>query len=419
MRLFETLLFLLCMTDAFARFRFAGRQPIWTSAIPLISFFFAIIHIAGEGVRWQMIPIYLVVLSTFTISLVRTFQTGVIAIGGERLSRSVACLIILCAIVSLTAGTALPVFELDPPTGHYVVGTVDTELGTSGIRVRIHYPSDKARGDRATYASGNFEEHRAYLALQYGFPASLLSHLSLVRTWSFPAARPSGELPRFRVLITCPEPNRPATHATIIAEDLASRGFVVITPTAVDSAFDSVENGTDRDAVLAEEIITRLESYDPGKEAGWLADRLDFGSVGIYGLGKAGETAMEACIDGSFKAGASLGITPATNKPTVPFLYLSPEGYQSSPQNVNATTYSISLVGAMIDNFGDDAFVSPLMPAFGDFGSIDAYKTSRITSAYLGAFFNKHLTRGTVEPLLDDPADAYPEAVLTIHHPEE
>jgi hypothetical protein len=413
MRLFEILLVLLCLTDAFARFRFAGNRPAWTSAIPLVSFFFAIIHIAGEGGRWQMVPVYIVVLTTFTTSLVQTFQAGEITIGGERLSRVIGGFIATFAVVSLIAGTAFPVFELEKPAGHYVVGTLQTELGD--IHVRVHYPSDRARGERATYAQDDLPEHITYLQSRYGIPAALLGHLNLVRTYSFPAASLSAELPRFRVLIACPEPDRSSARTTGIAEDLASRGFVVITPSVAETPNGSGHD--DRQVFVAEVVMDRLEAFNPNGETGWLADRLDFASVGVYGFGKAGETAAMASVDGSFRAGASIGSGPPTITPTTPFLYLHPEEHPAIAADTHSSpTYSVSMSGAMDDNFGDDAFVSPLMPAFGAFGRIDARRASLITSAYLAAFFNKHLTRGTVEPLLDDPNNTFEEVTFLAYN---
>ena len=54
-----------------------------------------------------------------------------------------------------------------------------------------------------------------------------------------------------------------------------------------------------------------------------------------------------------------------------------------------------------------------------EFGTIDPYRASAITGAYVGAFFNKHLTRGTVEHLMDGPSNDYPEVTIQLHDAEE
>ena len=414
MRLSEILFVLLCLTDAFVRFRFASRRPVWTSAIPVMSFFFAIIHIAGEGGRWQMVPVYAVVLTTFIASLIQTFQTGSIMIGGERLSRAIGYLIAVFAVLALIAGTTFPVFEFEKPSGHYVVGTLQTKLGD--IRVRVYYPSDKARGKRAIYGLGELDKQIEYLGSRYGIPSAFLLHLSQVRTYSYRTALLSAELPRFRVLIECPEPDRSSIRTTGIAEELASRGFVVITRASQDTPFTS-EN---TEAFFAEEVISRLESFDPHREAGWLANRLDFASVGIYGFGNAGKAAALGCVDGSFRAGAAIAAGMLAATPTTPFLYIHPEGHPDlAAETFYAPTYSVSLAGATANNFGDDAFLSPLMPAFGNFGRIEARRASQITSAYLAAFFNKHLTRGTIEPLIDDPGNTFEEVTFRTYRTDQ
>ena len=414
MRLFEILLFLLCVTDATARIRYASHRPILTTAIPLVSFLFAIIHVAGEGARWQMIPIYLVVVSAFTMLLARSFQENDLSFGGDRLARNVGILIIGLSVGSLVSATALPVFDLPAPTGDYVVGTVDGEIAESGIVVRFHYPSDKAQGRRASYAAGNFDTHLTYIADRFGLPPGWLQHLALVRSSSFPDASLSEELPRYRILIACPDVSRPTTQSTNLSEELASKGFVVISipnPAQIDSIDSSA---------LPEIIIAWLETVDRGDELGWLAERLNFGTVGVYGLGDAGQAAVQASINGSFRAGASVGATSATNEPTVPFMYIFP-GDQPAvlPDSVSRTTYVLTIAGAGVDNFGDDAFISPMMPALGKFGSIAPTRSSLIVGAYLGAFFNKHLTRGTVEPVLDGDLQKYPEVTLLVHEADD
>jgi hypothetical protein len=414
MRLFEILLFLLCVTDAAARIRYASDRPIWTTAIPLVSFLFAIIHVAGEGTRWQMIPVYLVVVSSFTMLLARSFRESELSFGGDQLSRSVGILIIGLSVGSLVSATALPVFDLPAPTGHYKVGTVDGEMTESGIVVRFQYPSDNAQGERASYAAGNFDTHLIYLADRFGLLPGWLQHLALVRSFSYPGAALSEELPRYRILIACPDVGIPATQSTILAEELASRGFVVISipnPSQIDSIDSSA---------VPEIIITWLETVDRGDRLGWLAERLNFGTVGIYGLGNAGQAAVQASINGSFRAGASVGAQSPVNEPTVPFMYIHPADYPAViPDNVNHTTYVLTIAGAGVDNFGDDAFISPMMPALGKFGSIAPVRASLIVGDYLGAFFNKHLTRGTVEPILDDDLQKYLEVTFLVHEAKD
>ena len=142
--------------------------------------------------------------------------------------------------------------------------------------------------------------------------------------------------------------------------------------------------------------------------------------MGIYGVGEAGERVLEACVDGAFSAGATIGYTgPISSTPT-PLLVFRPEDAGDPPiRAAEETPYIVAARGMLAGNFSDDALVSPLMPVLGEFGTIDPYRASAITGAYVGAFFNKHLTRGTVEHLMDGPSNDYPEVTIQIHDAEE
>ena len=409
MRTFEFLLILLALGDGATRIALADRRPIWISTIPMFAFLLGIIHIAGEGARWQMIPIYIVIVVGFSTSLIRAFRTGDILIEGGALSRGAGVLVILLSVISIAAATAFPMFELPPPTGDFTVGVRDVALSDSGPIVRVYFPSDNPAGNRTTYGLTDLPTHTTYLTTRYGIPDAFLGHLASIHTSAFPESELSGELPRYRVLVAYPESDRPSTRTTALAENLASHGFIVFTsPAAVDTLLG------------LEEVAEHLESIDPSGPAGWLADHLDLGRIGVYGFGDAAGAVIEACSGGTFRAGAAIGPAGHSGNPVVPFLYLHPEETPDTPlTDVHETTYIVSIRGARLDNFGDDAFISPLMPTLGDFGSIDPDRVGRITHAYLSAFFNKHLTRGTVEPVLDGPSAAYPEVSIRIHDAEE
>ena len=405
MRLFEILLILVCVTDGSARIIQAHRRPFWLSILPLLAFLIGIIHAAGEGTRWQMNPVYVVVLATFTSALIRAFRSG--ETGEGSLARYSGILVLVPSLATIAAGTALPVYELPIPRGDYSVGVRETHLGPSVIAF-IYYPTDKPSGTRASLDNKSVKDYKNHLATRYGIPVMALGHIGRLETHASEGASLSRELPRYRVLIAEPEADRPALHAISLAGELASRGFIVIVPSVYDSAS------------TVDAIVEKLETLDPTGASGWLAERLDLARVGIYGFGEAGERVLEACVDGAFRAGATIGYTgPISSTPT-PLLVFRPEDAGDPPiRAVEETTYIVAARGMLAGNFSDDALVSPLMPVLGEFGTIDPYRASAITGAYVGAFFNKHLTRGTVEHLMDGPSNDYPEVTIQIHDAEE
>ena len=410
MRFFEFLLFLISVIGGAARIRFAERRPTWTSTIPLAAFLCAIIHVAGEGARWQMIPVYLVVLTTFTTTLVRAFQTSEIPVGGGVLSRVTGSIAILFGILSLVAATSLPVYDLPAPTGHYVVGVRALDLGDDLV-IRVHYPADRSLSARIPSGLGELKGYIDYVSARYDIPVSLLGHLGLVKTHAYPNAQLSDELPIYRVLIQQPDPSHPSIHVTSLTEELASHGFIVLSipsPTETDT--------TEAFTFDAEGLAERLEVIDPEGQGGWLAERLDFGRIGLYGFGAAGQTVLESCNGGNFRAGAAIGSSIPLGDPNIPFLYFRPEGKEDAPlSDIRATTYVVTSRGMLEDNFGDNARTSPLLAAIGDFGSIDIDRANQITRAYVRAFFNKHLTRGTLESILDGRSNEYPEVSIQVY----
>lgn len=409
MRTFELILILLTAADGISRVALTHRRPLWAGITPLLAFLFAITHIAGEGARWQMIPVYIAVATTFIGALRRAFTTGDLLDTPGRYARQGGCVVIALALLALVAGTALPVFELPPPNGDYAVGQQDITFADS-TSIRVYYPTDHPTGDRSVWSEQEGDDHTRYLSRRYGMPAALLGHLSAIPTHAYADATLSTELPRYRVLIAQPETSRPSTSTLGLAQDLASHGFVVLC--SLDrSTTDTTSSGFD-----PESLSEHLESLDPDGPGGWLADRLDTARIGVYGFGTAAQAVIEACSSGTFRAGAVIGSEARSTDPVVPFLYLRPEAVEDAPlTDVKTTTYVISIRGTLMDNFSDDAYVSPLMPTLGAFGSIDPDRATHITRTYLNAFFNKHLTRGTVEPVLDAPHPDYPEVSLQIH----
>ena len=413
MRTFEILLILLALTEGVSRLVLANRRPAWISILPMLGFLIGIIHAAEEGVRIHMLAVYVIILGTFGAALARAFRTGDVLVAGGRRSRSAGLSVIAASAATLALAAAFPVYQLPPLSGDYVVGTRDIVFPDGFPGLRVYYPSDDAAGSPARLTEREADEHRAFLGSRYGLSAILLSHLALVETYAYEGIQLSRELPRYRILIEQPEPGHPSTGTVGLRQDLASRGFVVITAL-------SEKDSTDTSDFDPEKVGEKLEGLRPDGPGGWLSDRLDLARIGLYGFGAAGHDVVNACRTGTFRAGAAIGSESRSTESVMPFMYFRPEEVSDTPlTDVNATTYVIAVRGLRTDNFGDDAFVSPLMPALGDFGSIAPERASIIVRDYLGAFFNKHLTRGTVERILDGPVPEFDEVSIQIHEADE
>ena len=202
-----------------------------------------VLHLALEGLRWQMVPAYALAIVFAVISL-RAMQAEPDAVSGETavrpwLRRVGAGLSLLLLGVSAACAALLPVFNLDPPEGAFGVGTTTLHLVDSSrmetiterpddrreLVVQMWYPariSAKAAAEPAPYIA---PEVGAAYAEKYGLPAFATSHLDRVETHAYqdvPLA--DGQHP---VLLFSHGYNVPPALYTSFLIDMASRGYVV------------------------------------------------------------------------------------------------------------------------------------------------------------------------------------------------
>jgi len=255
-----------------------------------------------------------------------------------------------------------------------------------------------------------------------------------------PLAPASGSDP---VLLLSPGMGRTPAAYSAVAEDLASRGYVVagITPTysadvtvladgrvvkAVPAAkLESATDTTDANRLLAvwrddiDFVLDRLttEASDPGSK---LYRRLDTTRVGMLGHSFGGAAAAEACL-GEQHCLAALDIDGAlfgkvvergSTKPLMLITETLDTGDAVDRQVLQripeGKRYWLSIDGTGHFNFADMAlFMSPYRLA-GMMGSIDPQRAIQVTRVYTAAFFDTFL-RAMTPPLLSGPSDAYPE----------
>ena len=247
---------------------------------------------------------------------------------------------------------------------------------------------------------------------------------------------------------------------TSLAEDLASRGYVVMGLNPTHSAAISVVGGW---VITQNALGTIAENTPPegAKRQGdapvevWAADdrfaldqatrlnadassafagMLDLRHVGLLGHSFGGAAALEASrLDTRVAAAADIDGWPygvvARGGLNRPVLVVSSEvgsdanapGAQAANAALAAIVagapgdYSVSIDGARHFNFTDSAVTfSPVERLTGVLGAIDGARGLQITSAYLGAFFDQTL-KGRVSSLLLGASKEYPEVRMTSH----
>jgi dienelactone hydrolase len=343
-----------------------------------------------------------------------------------------------------TPATARSVaLRLPRPTGPYPVGAAtsllvdrsrtDPWVPSSGARrlmVTLRYPARAAGGTHAPYMTP--KESALLLEGQHvtDVPPGVLSG---TRTGAFAGAPP--QRGRHPLVVLSPGFSLPRSSLTSLAEDLASRGYVVA---AIDHTYESFgttfPDGDTTTCVACEEKTPELaRKVVRGRVAdvSFVLDRLlgsrtwkglvDPSRIGMAGHSIGGDStaaAMEA--DSRIRAGINMDgaiNTPITNlsrpfllmgtaQTHVPDSTVDPSWKEEWPHLTGWKRW-ITVAGTQHSSFTD---LHPLADQLGlDFGTdISGARAVQVTRAYAGAFFDRHL-RHRSAPLLDGPSGDYPE----------
>ncbi|MDQ0795803.1 alpha/beta hydrolase [Streptomyces sp. B1I3] len=371
----------------------------------------------------------------------------------------------LSAPASAPAAPAAVTSRLPSPTGPYAVGTEVLHLtdhartdpwvpaaGDRELMVSLYYPARTGRaGSTAPYMST--EEARLVLAgagLEGTVPPATLSSLG---THARTGARTAPG--RFPLVLLSPGFGNPRATVTSLAEDLASRGYVVA---SVDHAYESAGTELPDGRLLtcvacerlesapteeAREELGRLVSTGRAADLSFVLDRLtghrpawknsrmvDRRRVAVTGHSIGGSAAASAMLaDPRFDAGINMDGTfmeriPASGLGRRPFMMLgsaphSPGGGDTSWdqgwQRLDGWKRWIRVEGSGHSSFTDVPVLEDLMGVTLDpTVTLSTDRQVRITRDYVGAFLDQHL-RGRHQPLLDGPTQGNPEVVF--HRP--
>ncbi|CAL9421624.1 alpha/beta hydrolase [Streptomyces sp. enrichment culture] len=347
------------------------------------------------------------------------------------------------------AGMVLPRPTGAFPTGRETLHLVDRSRADLWVPERrrelmadLYYPARSSAGTPAPYA----DPREAPLLLE-GVPDShpdAVARLTATRTHSVAGARPQrGKHP---LVVLSPGFGVPRYTLTTLAEDLASRGYVVA---LVDHAHESrgtvFPGGRVLTCVACEKAETledmRKATVQRGQDISFLLDRLtgprpawryasviDRKRIGASGHSLGGAAAASVMArDARVRAGINMDGTfgdpvPADGLDGRPFLMLGTHTDMHLPggedptwgeawRNLDGWKRWLSVEGTDHLTFSD----APLL--FDQLGipydtptppTIRPERAVELVRAYTAAFFDLHL-RGVPQPLLDGPAPAVPE----------
>ncbi len=376
--------------------------------------------------------------------------------------------IIAAGVVYLIVGRSQSV-TLPAPQGPYAVGRIITEWTDEGrpeelggapgqhrrLSVWIWYPAQPG-GSPAAYMPADWAQARE---ADRGGGSLLFESIASVHPHAVADARPASQGAPFPVLIVEPGLGPLISEYTTLAEDLASRGYVVIglnptysasltildghvitrsdqgtipdnaTPDEAQKQGDRLVEVWAADDRFAIDEATRINS----NRSNPLAGKLDVQHIGLWGHSLGGAAALEAChFDPRCTAAADLDGSPfgevvgtGLNQPV---LYIASESIpnesaalQKADQEMAAIlaraphSIRVTIQGTRHFNFTDFAAgFNPGGHLLGVLGPIDGARGLRIAGDYLGAFFDQTL-KGQSSPLLEGPSRQYPEVQITSH----
>ncbi|MFJ6656802.1 alpha/beta hydrolase family protein [Streptomyces sp. NPDC091377] len=359
-----------------------------------------------------------------------------------------------------SATTAVPadILHLPRPTGPLPVGRKTMHLTDRSrtdpwvptadgreLMVTLHYPAARA-GDGRTARYSTVEEARLLVEGQ-GIDGNVPpEELSATRSHGRVGARPAkGKYP---LVVLSPGFSVSRYTLTNLAEDLASRGYVVA---SLDHAYESygisvpggrtltcvactaLEADETKGAVVTATraddvsyVLDRLTGDDPVWRHAGIIDRRRVGMAGHSIGGASAATAMAGDrrvdaginMDGSFWEDL-----PAEGLGGRPFMMLGTDDEVHRPGGIDTTWDRmwptldgwkrwLTVAGAEHFTFSDGPLITqhfglPQPP-------LPAQRAVALTRTYVAAFFDEHL-KGKPQPVLSGPTAAHPE--VKFHHP--
>lgn len=354
------------------------------------------------------------------------------------------------ASAATTISTATP--HLPKPTGSRAVGTTSLHLKDTSrpdpwvpsvkmreLMVSVWYPATSPGRRRAPYMTAKESELLLKDGGITGVPPGLLA---TTRTNAYTDVKPRGRKHSLPLVVLSPGFKKPRATLTALAEDLASRGYVVA---GIDHTYESIAtafpdgrvttcvpcegerepatftkavNGRAADVSF---VIDRLTAKGTWKGAA-LIDR---SKVAMAGHSLGGASSLAAMVkDDRIRAGIDIDGTVPPGVPETdlarPFMFLGkPTTY--TPGSGSAATASweaawkrltgwkrwLLMTGARHESFND---LGPLAAQMGlDTGAqVPGPRSWELTLTYVGAFLDLHL-RKKPQPLLDRPSPRHPE----------
>ncbi|MDC0767874.1 alpha/beta hydrolase family protein [Streptomyces sp. HD] len=340
--------------------------------------------------------------------------------------------------------------QLPRPTGPHAVGRTTLHLVDSGrpdpwvpsagarqLMVSMYYPARPGTGGRtAPYMT--LEEARHLLKLRVPDATVPPETISGVRTWAHSDARPAHG--RFPLVVLSPGFTLPRATLSGLAEDLASRGYVVaLVDHPYENAGTTLPDGHTLPCAICDEFpeVGQAVVESRAKDVSFVVDKLtgrhpawryarviDTERIGMAGHSIGGASAATTmAADPRVRAGVNMDggfqtENPASGLDGRPFLMVGQQertlddDWNQAWAQLDGWKRWLTFVGADHGSFTDVPLLADLV-GIPDTAPLPYLRSQALTRAYVAAFFDLHL-KGVPQPLLDGPSPANPEVSVRL-----
>jgi len=423
--------------------------------LPLLALVLTLIHLAVEGYRWQMIPIYGLTVILTIVSLIKFQSTADIKPLASYLTFGLL-------IVSTALPLLLPVPIIPAPSGPYQVGTRIIELTDNSRKeiysgkdearrflIQVWYPSEPGSSNEKARWMDKAEIYAPAVSREIGMPSFFLGHLALVKVPAYKNAAVAKTDQAFPVILFSHGWQGFNAQNTGQALQLASNGYMVVgvqhTYGAVITVFPDGTIAPNNPSALPDGAPQDVYETAAHKLVGqWAGDlgfaldylqaqnndsnspfhnTLDLSRVGVYGHSTGGGAAIQFCATDS-RCKALLGMDPfmrpvsyevIDSGVTQPSFFMFSQYWIDDTTSRNNELFNrfyphvadpvgvISIAGTKHYDFADLPLLSPLAPQLGLKGPINGKRVVAIVNDYLLSFFEATL-KGKATTLFEKPS---------------
>jgi predicted dienelactone hydrolase len=422
-------------------------RPFVIRLAPTMSLFITLVHLATEGYRWQMIPLYVLTVLLVISSLTRIRSSN-------DWPRYASHLTLVLLVLSTALPILLPVPNIPNPSGPYAIGTSIYEMNDASrqelysgrdeprrFMIQVWYPAEISPKDVRAPWMTNASIFAPAIASFIHMPSYFLDHLALVEIPAYQNAQLAHAEKPFPVILFSHGWRGFNAQNTGQALELASHGYVVIgvqhpygaiTTVFPDgtvaennpNALPSDENDPNYEVIARKlvdqwagdmsHVVDQLEG--PGNEAGdFFHSHVDFSRIGIYGHSTGGGAAIQFCgTDPRCKA--VLGMDPfmrpvsaevLANGLSQPSFFMFSQSWADNVDSKNNQLFNqfypnvtdnlgvIVITGTKHYDFSDLPLLSPIAPQLGLKGPLNGKRVTQIVDSYLLDFFEVTLNNTT------------------------